>query len=304
MTLQQLKYIVAVAETGNITEAAGRLFVSQPSLTNAIRELESEMQITIFRRTNKGVVVSSEGELFLSYARQILEQTSLLEEKFKRADKQSPRFSVSCQHYSFAVNAFVDVIRKFDADRYDFTLRETQTYEIIEDVSRLKSEIGILYTSSKNEEILLKLIKQNGLKFEELFVAKPHVFICSSHPLAGREMLELKDLEEYPYLSFEQGEYNSFYFSEEILSTLDRNKNIKVRDRATLFNLVIGLNGYTVSSGVISRKLNGENIIARPLQVDEYMRIGMITQKNMPLSRYGQAYLEALKRHIGTSDDE
>ena len=304
MTLQQLKYIVTVAETGNITEAARRLFISQPSLTNAIRELETEMQITIFKRTNKGVTISDEGDMFLSYARQILEQASLLEEKFKNTDKQSPRFSVSCQHYSFAVNAFVDVIREFDAKKYDFTLRETQTYEIIEDVSRLKSEIGILYTSSKNEEIILKLIKQNGLKFEELFVAKPHVFICANHPLADREVLDLKDLEEYPYLSFEQGEYNSFYFSEEILSTLDRNKNIKVRDRATLFNLVIGLNGYTVSSGVISRELNGENIIAKPLQVDEYMRIGIITQKNMPLSRYGQAYVEALKRHIATNDDE
>lgn len=304
MTLQQLKYIVTVAETGNITEAARRLFISQPSLTNAIRELETEMQITIFKRTNKGVTISDEGDMFLSYARQILEQANLLEEKFKNTDKQSPRFSVSCQHYSFAVNAFVDVIREFDANRYDFTLRETQTHEIIEDVSRLKSEIGILYTSSKNEEIILKLIKQNGLKFEELFVAKPHVFICANHPLADREALDLKDLEEYPYLSFEQGEYNSFYFSEEILSTLDRNKNIKVRDRATLFNLVIGLNGYTVSSGVISRELNGENIIAKPLQVDEYMRIGIITQKNMPLSRYGQAYVEALKRHIATNDDE
>ena len=304
MTLQQLKYIVTVAETGNITEAARRLFISQPSLTNAIRELETEMQITIFKRTNKGVTISDEGDMFLSYARQILEQASLLEEKFKNTDKQSPRFSVSCQHYSFAVNAFVDVIREFDANRYDFTLRETQTYEIIEDVSRLKSEIGILYTSSKNEEIILKLIKQNGLKFEELFVAKPHVFICANHPLADREVLDLKDLEEYPYLSFEQGEYNSFYFSEEILSTLDRNKNIKVRDRATLFNLVIGLNGYTVSSGVISKELNGENIIAKPLQVDEYMRVGIITQKNMPLSRYGQAYVEALKRHINTNDDE
>ena len=304
MTLQQLKYIVTVAETGNITEAARRLFISQPSLTNAIRELETEMQITIFKRTNKGVTISDEGDMFLSYARQILEQASLLEEKFKNTDKQSPRFSVSCQHYSFAVNAFVDVIREFDANRYDFTLRETQTHEIIEDVSRLKSEIGILYTSSKNEEIILKLIKQNGLKFEELFVAKPHVFICANHPLANREVLDLKDLEEYPYLSFEQGEYNSFYFSEEILSTLDRNKNIKVRDRATLFNLVIGLNGYTVSSGVISRELNGENIIAKPLQVDEYMRIGIITQKNMPLSRYGQAYVEALKRHINMNDDE
>ncbi|MDE6622706.1 MAG: LysR family transcriptional regulator [Lachnospiraceae bacterium] len=310
MTLQQLKYIVTVAETGNITEAAKRLFISQPSLTNAIRELEAEMQITIFNRTNKGVTISDEGDMFLSYARQILEQANLLEEKFKNTDKQSPRFSVSCQHYSFAVNAFVDVIRAFDANRYDFTLRETQTHEIIEDVSRLKSEIGILYTSSKNEEIILKLIKQNGLKFEELFVAKPHVFIYSNHPLAGREALDLKDLEEYPYLSFEQGEYNSFYFSEEILSTLDRNKNIKVRDRATLFNLVIGLNGYTVSSGVISKKLNGENIIAKPLQIDkelctvpEYMRVGIITQKNMPLSRYGQAYVEALKKHIDTNDE-
>ena len=304
MTLQQLKYIVTVADTGNISEAAKRLFISQPSLTNAIRELETEMQITIFNRTNKGVTISDEGDMFLSYARQILEQANLLEEKFKNTDRQSPRFSVSCQHYSFAVNAFVDVIREFDANRYDFTLRETQTYEIIEDVSRLKSEIGILYTSSKNEEIIVKLIKQNSLKFEELFVAKPHVFICANHPLADREALDLKDLEEYPYLSFEQGEYNSFYFSEEILSTLDRNKNIKVRDRATLFNLVIGLNGYTVSSGVISRELNGENIIAKPLQVDEYMRVGIITQKNMPLSRYGQAYVEALKRHINTNDDK
>lgn len=302
MTLQQLKYIVTVAETGNITEAAKKLFISQPSLTNAIRELEKEMQITIFNRTNKGVSITNDGDLFLSYARQVLEQTSLLEEKFLHKKKQSPKFSVSCQHYSFAVNAFVDVIREFDGNKYDFTLRETQTYEIIEDVSRLRSEIGILYTSSKNEEVILKLIKQNGLKFEPIFVAKPHVFISSAHPLANRSVLTLEDLEEYPYLSFEQGEYNSFYFSEEILSTLDRDKNIKVRDRATLFNLVIGLNGYTVSSGVISKILNGENIIAKPLDVEECMTIGTITQKNMPLSRYGTAYMEYLKKHIQTNE--
>ena len=298
MTLQQLKYIVTVAETGNITEAARRLFISQPSLTNAIRELEKEMQITIFNRTNKGVAISNEGDTFLSYARQVLEQVGLLEEKFLNEKKQRPRFSVSCQHYSFAVNAFVDVIQEFDANQYDFTLRETQTYEIIEDVSRLKSEIGILYVSSKNEEIIKKLIRQNGLQFAEFFKAKPHVFISSKHPLAEKNAIAMDDLEEYPYLSFEQGEYNSFYFAEEILSTLDRKKNIKVRDRATLFNLVIGLNGYTVSSGVISKELNGENIIARPLLVDEYMIIGTIKQKNMPLSRYGNAYMEALGRHI------
>lgn len=297
MTLQQLRYIVEVAETGNITEAARRLFISQPSLTNAIHELEKEMQITIFNRTNKGVSVSGDGDIFLSYARQVLEQTALLEGKFLGRKEHGAKFSVSCQHYSFAVNAFVDVIREFGGDKYDFTLRETQTYEIIEDVSRLRSEIGILYTSSRNEEFILKLIKQSGLKFEELFIAKPHVFISSSHPLAGKKILTLEDLEMYPYLSFEQGEYNSFYFSEEILSTLDRSRNIKVRDRATLFNLVIGLNGYTVSSGVISQELNGINIIAKKLAATENMRIGTIVQKNMPLSRYGAAYMEYLKKY-------
>lgn len=298
MTLQQLKYIVTVADKGSISDAAKELFISQPSLTNAIKELENEMQITIFSRTNKGIVVSNAGDEFLAYARQVLEQANLLEERFLNAKKQSPRFSVSTQHYSFAVNAFVDVIREFGGSQYDFTLRETQTYEIIEDVSRLKSEIGILYTSSKNKEVIMKLIKQNGLEFEELFVANPHVFISSKHPLSGKDEITLDELEEYPYLSFEQGDYNAFYFSEEILSTLDRNKNIKVRDRATLFNLVIGLNGYTVSTGVISRELNGENIIAKRLKVNEYMRVGTIKQKNVTLSRYGKAYMEALKMHI------
>ena len=298
MTLQQLKYVVTVAKKGTISDAAKELFISQPSLTNAIKELENEMHITIFNRTNKGIVISNKGDEFLAYARQVLDQANLLEEKYLDVKKQSPIFSVSAQHYSFAVNAFVDVIREFDGAQYDFTLRETQTYEIIEDVSRLKSEIGLLYTSMKNEEIILKLIKQKGLVFKELFQAKPHVFISSKHPLAEQSSISLTELEDYPYLSFEQGEYNSFYFSEEILSALDRKKNIKVRDRATLFNLAIGLNGYTVSSGVISKELNGESIIARPLRVDEIMRVGVIMQKDMPLSRYGKTYVEALKKHV------
>lgn len=299
MTLQQLRYVVTIAEIGTISKAAEELFVSQPSLTKALKELEKEMQITIFDRTNKGIHVSREGEIFLGYARQVLEQAALIEEKYKHKSGGKQEFCISTQHYSFAVNAFVDVIRKFDARKYDFTLRETQTYEIIEDVAKLKSEIGILYTSSQNETIIMKLIRQNDLKFEELFVAKPHVFISSKHPLADKEALTLEDLEEYPYLSFEQGDYNSFYFSEEILSTLDRNKNIKVRDRATLFNLAVGLDGYTVSSGVISKELNGENIIGKPLLVDEYMRIGTIVRKDVALSRYGKAYMEALKKYTG-----
>lgn len=298
MTLQQLRYVVTVAEKGSFSEAAKALFLSQPSLTNAMKELENEMQITIFNRTNRGVVVTAEGDEFLGYARQVLDQTNLLEEKYKSGKQYRQRFAVSTQHYSFAVNAFVDVIRQLGADKYDFILRETQTNEIIEDVSRLKSEIGILYTSNRNETVLQKIIDRNGLRFEELFTARPHVFISARHPLASRERLTLEDLWEYPYLSFEQGDYNSFYFSEEILSTVEREKNIKVRDRATLFNLVIGLNGYTVSTGIISRELNGENIISKPLQVDEIMRVGILTQKEITLSRFGKAYVEALKKHI------
>ncbi len=298
MTLQQLKYVVTIAEKGSISEAAKTLFVSQPSLTNSIKELEKEVKITIFNRNNKGIEVSNEGDIFLGYARQVIEQTDLLEEKYITGKEQRIRFSVSTQHYSFAVNAFVDVINEFDCDKYDFTLRETQTNEIIQDVTKMKSEIGVLYTSEKNQEVLTKLIKQNQLVFTSLYIAKPHVFISSNHPLAVKSIIKMEDLENYPYLSFEQGDYNSFYFSEEILSSLDHNKNIKVRDRATLFNLVIGLNGYTVSSGVISKELNGEQIVARPLDVNEHMNIGVITRKNIKMSRFGMAYLDALKKHI------
>ena len=298
MKLQQLRYVVKVAECGSITEASRRLFVSQPSITASIRDLENEMGVHIFERTNKGVVVSEEGETFLGYARQVLDQADLLEGKYKGTSEQVPHFSVSCQHYSFAVNAFVDVIREFDAARYDFTLREEQTHEIIEDVAHMKSELGILYLSEHNREVIERMLATNELVFEGLFCAKPHVFVCADHPLADHASVTLEDLEDYPFLSYEQGSYNSFYYSEELTSTFERRKNIRVRDRATLFNLVMGLNGYTVCSGVISHELNGPGIISIPLDVDEYMEIGIITRKNTTLTRYGQAYIEAIRQHI------
>ena len=254
MTLQQLKYIVTVAECGNITEAAEKLFIAQPSLTSAIHNIEEEMGITAFIRSNKGVELTRDGETLLSYARQILEQTDVMTEHFKGERNQKPRFSVSCQHYSFAVNAFVDLIKKFGQDEYDFSLRETQTYEIIEDVARMRSEIGILFLNDFNEKVIQKILKSHDLEFHQLFVASPHVFISRKHPLAGNTVITNEELEQYPYLSFEQGEHNSFYFSEEIFSASERKKNIRVRDRATLFNLLIGLNGYTVCSCVIDKK--------------------------------------------------
>ncbi|MFQ7046339.1 MAG: LysR family transcriptional regulator [Collinsella sp.] len=298
MKLQQLRYVVKVAECGSITEASRRLFVSQPSITASIRDLENEMGVHIFERTNKGVIVSEEGETFLGYARQVLDQADLLEGKYKGTSEQVPHFSVSCQHYSFAVNAFVDVIREFDAARYDFTLREEQTHEIIEDVAHMKSELGILYLSEHNREVIERMLAANELVFEGLFCATPHVFVCADHPLADHASVTLEDLEDYPFLSYEQGSYNSFYYSEELTSTFERCKNIRVRDRATLFNLAMGLNGYTVCSGVISHELNGPGIISIPLDVDEYMEIGIITRKNTTLTRYGQAYIDAIRQHI------
>ena len=229
----------------------------------------------------------------------MLEQASILEDKYKGNGGGKKQFCVSTQHYSFAVNAFVDLIKEYGQEEYDFSLRETQTYEIIEDVAHMRSEIGILFLNDFNETVLRKILKTNDLEFHELFVAKPHVFISRKHPLADRQVITNQELEAYPYLSFEQGEHNSFYFSEEIFSTSERKKNIRVRDRATLFNLLIGLNGYTVCSGVIDKKLNGKDIIAVPLQDEGDMRIGYITHRKAVPGRLAATYLEALRKYLG-----
>lgn len=298
MTLQQLKYLVTVAECKNITAAAEKLYISQPSLSAAIHILEKEMNVTAFVRSNKGMTVTKEGEELLSFARNLLEQADIMKERFCTDSNRKPKFCVSCQHYSFAVNAFVDVVNEYDAAEYNFILRETQTGEIIDDVANGNSELGILYLSESNEDVLCKLFKKNDLVFEEIFEASPHIFISKNHPLADKDCISLEDLRPYPYLVYEQGERNSFYFSEEFLSVLDMPKSIEVRDRATLFNLAIGLNGFTVSSGVIDKELNGEDIIAKPLIMDCSMHIGIIKKKNIMLSRYANTYIEALQRHL------
>ncbi|MFR6482444.1 MAG: LysR family transcriptional regulator [Veillonella sp.] len=299
MTLQQLKYVTTIANIGSISEAAKRLFVSQPSLTKAIKELEKEMGITIFDRTNKGITVSKEGERFLGYARQVLEQAALLEEQYKSQSGGKKQFSVSTQHYSFAVNAFVELLKGADIDQYDVSLRETQTYEIIDDVAHMKSEIGLLFYNDFNRPVLEKLIHTNELTFTELFTAHPHIFIGKNHPLANKDVVSMDELEEYPYISFEQGDHNSFYFSEEIFSTVVRPKHIRVRDRASLFSLLLGLDGYTVSSGVIDEEVNGENIISVPLAEEGLMHIGYITNNKMHRSRLGQEYIQALEQYVG-----
>lgn len=296
MTFQQLKYAIEIATWGSINEAAKRLFISQPSLSNAIKELEAELNITIFERSNKGISISVEGAEFLGYARQVLEQTELLKNRYLDAKPSPQHFSVSTQHYAFSVNAFVNLIKKYALEEYEFTLRETKTYEILDDVKNLRSEIGILYLNEFNSKVINKLMKENNLEFTVLFKAAPHVFISAKNPLAKQESVTLEDLDSYPCLSFEQGEYNSFHFSEEILSTLSHKKSIRVSDRATLFNLLIGLNGYTISTGVLSADLNGNNIIPVPLNINETITVGWISHKSVTLSRLATAYVQELDK--------
>jgi DNA-binding transcriptional LysR family regulator len=298
LTLQQLKYVIEVVNRGSINEAAKRLFISQPSLSNAIRDLEEDLQIVIFERSNKGISLSKEGVEFLRYARQVVEQAELLESRYLNAKPSPQHFSVSTQHYAFAVNAFVSLVREYGQEEYELALRETKTYEIIEDVKSLRSEIGILYLNEFNGKVINKLLRSANLQFNSLFTAKPHIFISSKNPLAKQSSVTIEQLQHYPYLSFDQGEYNSFHFSEEILSTITHRKSILVNDRATLFNLLIGLNGYTISTGVLSADLNGNEIIPIPLESDETINVGWISHRNISLSMLGAAYIEALKQVI------
>lgn len=295
MTLQQLKYFIETVNCGSINKASERLFIAQSSLSNALKDLEKEIEHELFIRTSKGISLTTDGVEFLGYARQVIEQTELLEQRW--LDKKPSRrlCSISTQHYAFAVNAFVNMVKKTNAEEYEYTLRETKTFEIVKDVQTLRSELGILYINNFNRKIIEKLLHENSLKFHPLFTATPHVFISSENPLAKKKYVTLEDLADYPRLSFEQGDFNSFYFSEEILSTEHVKKDIRVSDRATIFNLMIGLNGYTISTGIVSADLNGDHIMAVPLHVDDTIEVGWISHKDIQLTRQASMYLDELK---------
>ncbi len=297
MTLQQLKYVVMVAEKGSINEAAKDLLISQPSLSNAIIELEKEIRIKIFIRNNRGVSITNEGAEFLGYAKQVLAQSDLLESKYISNKLPKQRFCISTQHYPFAANAFVELVKEFGLEEYEFALNETTTYQTIEDVKTMYSEIGIIYLSYYNETVIRKILKENNLVFRRLFTANPHVYLYKNHPLANKKMIELDDLAEYPCISFDQGKNNAFYFSEEILSTRSVKKSIRCSDRATVVNFIIGLEGYILTSGVFPKYLHGDDIISIPLNFKEKMEVGTITHKDSVLSQLAEIYINALNQY-------
>jgi len=297
MTLQQLRYAVCIANHKSMNKAAAELYLTQPSLSGTIKDLEEEIEIELFIRSNRGIVITPEGEEFLGYARQILEQYQLMEEKFIVKKKPRQKFSVSMQHYTFAIQAFIEMAKEFGMDDYEFAVHETKTYEVIENVRNQKSELGILYLNDFNKKAMDKIFRENVLEFQELFQCGIYVYLWSGNPLAVKKQLDFDDMKDYPCLSFEQGQNNSFYLAEEVFSTYGYKQIIKADDRATLLNLMVGLNGYTLCSGIICEELNGEQYSAIPLNTKDKMSIGYIKKKGLPLSRLGVKYLEILRKY-------
>lgn len=297
MTLTQLRYAITIANANSMNEAARNLFISQPSLSSAIKELEEEIGVELFRRSNRGISVTPEGEEFLGYARQVVEQYELMESKYISKEPAKKKFSVSTQHYTFAVDAFVEMVKQFGMDEYEFAIHETKTYSVIEDVKNFKSEIGILYINDFNSKVLTKLFHEFNLEFHEILQCSIYVYMWKGHPLADRREINLEELREYPCLSFEQGAYNSFYFAEEVLSTYEYKRLIKADDRATFLNLMVGLNGYTLCSGIICEKLNGSDYCAVKLNCDEIMTIGYLVRKGVAISPLGKKYLEEISKY-------
>lgn len=294
ITLQQLQYFIEVAAEGSITAAADLLYVSQPTMSAAMKELETRVGRTLLLRSARGVTLTDDGTEFLGYARQVTEQVALLEQRYLGGPPSRRLLGVSAQHYSFVVDAFVRMVRSSAAAEYEFSLRETRTWDIIEDVRTLRSELGVLYRNDFNRKVIDKLLRDSGLAFHPLFLAEPHIFISRKNPLASRDRVALADLADLPRLTFDQGANNSFYFAEEVLSTLSSAQEIRVSDRATIFNLMIGLDGYTISTGIISDALDPE-IVAIPLDIDERIEIGWIGRSAIPLTEQAQRYLAELR---------
>lgn len=298
MTLTQLRYVIAVAHHSSILKAASTLYISQPSLSRAISQLEEELGITIFNRLQRGVSLTEEGYKFLSHAQQVVEQADLLLSNYSTNHKVRRVFSISSHHYAFVVHAFVALVKEYTEDEYEFALRESRTYDIIENVKTLRSELGIIYLSNYNRDVMCNILKQNDLTFTSLFKARPHVFVSQTHPLACKKSVSFEDLLDYPRFTYDQGTHNSMYFSEELHSMLSVPKSIIVSDRATLFNLLFGLNGYTIASGILGNEPNGENIVSVPLESDEVMEMVAITPRQYRLSTLATRYLEILQEYV------
>ncbi len=298
MNVNQLKYVLTIAASSSMREAATKLYVSQPALSASIHDLEEELGIMIFERSNKGIVLTQEGQEFLIYAKKVVGQYEILEERYLVHDKEKERFSVSTQHYNFAIRSFANVIRRFDPMKYVFSIHETKTREVLEQVRDLKSEVGVVSYSGNNENVLRKLLKEYQLEFVPLMKRDTYIYVWKEHPFSARREISLEELKDYPCVTFDQSDDSNFYLTEEAMSDYDFHKMIRSDDRATTMELIAELGGYSVGSGMLSDEaaiLKG--LVSVKLLEEDPLIIGYITRKGSSLSQYGQAYVEELLRY-------
>lgn len=298
MTILQLKYVIVIANSTSIREAASKLFITQPALSTAIRDLEEELGIKIFERTNKGISLSEQGREFLSYAKQAVSQYELIEDRYIEKDREKKHFSVSMQHYVFAVHAFVSAIRKCDVSRYVYSVNETRTDEVLTNVRDIKSEIGVISYSKSNENIIKKIFRKYQLVFHPLMVRETFAYVWKGHPLAHKKEISLEELEQYPCVSFDQSSDNEFYLSEEALGNYDFEKLIKSNDRATSAEIMAELNGYSIGTGIMIESVTlRDEFAAIKLKEEDPLTIGYITRRNHKLSHIGEVYVEELNKY-------
>lgn len=302
MQLQQLRYVIAIAEMGSMNSVARKLFISQSSLSVAVKELEGELGIRIFNRSSKGISLTSDGVEFLGYARQVVEQADLLREHYTERNSSQRRMSVSTQHYAFAVRAFISFLQSWSDRSCDFSLHETRTSEIIDDVRTFRSDIGILYLSHYNETVIRRRLDEGSLVFTSLFKARPHVFVRDGHPLASKPSVTVDDLAGYMRYDFEQGPEGSLYLSEEPLSELAHTRRVTVSDRATMTGILSHCDGYLISTGVRSDEMFS-GITSVPIQTDEVMNVGYIVHSQRRLSELARAYVRELEKLIVSFDE-
>ncbi len=295
MNINQLKYVITIANTPSIRDAATKLFVSQPALSSSIHDLEDELGILLFERSNKGVRLTDAGREFLIYAKKVVGQYEILEDRYLAGDKEKERFSVSTQHYNFAITSFANVLKRFSPEKFEFMIHETKTMDVLEHVKEMRSEVGVVSYSGSNYTLIKKLLKEYQLDFVPLMRRETYAYVWKESKLAREKVISLEDLKDYPCVSFDQGDNDHFYLNEEAMGDYDFQKMIRSDDRATTMELIAQLGGYSIGSGMLAE----ENAILRglvsiKLKEEDPLIIGYITRKGGTLSKYGLAYIDEL----------
>jgi len=293
MTLKQMRYIIAVHQYASISEAAKKLYLTQPSLTSSIHQLEHELGFTIFIRSRNGVEVTPKGLELIKQMKTILEAVDSMEEKFSGPGKDRQTLSISAQHYNFAADAFIRLIQE-SGSIYTFHFLETTTLEVIENTASGLSELGILYYSKNNASVIMRELKNRGLAFHLLFEAKPHVFLRAGHPLAAKNELTQDDLAPYPFLAYSQGTEASYNFLEEVVPAAGKDQVIYVQDRSTCYRLLEHTDAYSIGSGILSKESGTDQVRSMPLADCEDMHIGWIQKKDQELSALARRFLNLI----------